>query len=260
MRRRRSRSLSCQSRSVVSFVRSFVGRPPPTPRSMISGKARGRVWASARERRRNERWTGPCRVSQSTRPPSPPPSTRARSLRTPPPPLSLSSQSCKVERAGFVRSGTAKPNFLGKTSPRRPISPSPASLPAVRRRQNDGGGGDCSGGGGGAGGPRQSGKAMSPGKKRERGSGNEKYWSHCCCCYSSTMNRALASKVEAGWIGRNGERGCSMQWTTLWSSTRLRRRQRRPNRKKEKNEKKGLKPFQFDAASFFLSLPLRLAP
>ena len=146
-RRRRSRSLSCQSRSVVSFVRSFVGRPPPTPRSMISGKARGR--ASARKRRRNERWTGPCRVSQSTRPPSPPPSTRARSLRTPP--LSLSSQSCKVERACFVRSGTAKPNFLGKTSPRRPISPSPASLPAVRRRQNDGGGGDCGGGGAGVG-------------------------------------------------------------------------------------------------------------
>ena len=167
-RRRRSRSLSCQSRSVVSFVRSFVGRPPPTPRSMISGKARGR--ASARERRRNERWTGPCRVSQSTRPPSPPPSTRARSLRTPPPPpLSLSSQSCKVERACFVRSGTAKPNFLGKTSPPRPISPSPLSLPAVRRRQSDGDGG------GNAGGPRQSGKAMSPGKKRERGSGNEKY-------------------------------------------------------------------------------------
>lgn len=177
-RRRRSRSLSCQSRSVVSFVRSFVRRPSAanTEVNDLWKGARASERASARERRRNERWTGPCRVSQSTRPPSPPPSTRGRALAPhSAAPLSLSSQSCKVERAGFVRSGTAKPNFLGKTSPRRPISPSPASLPAVRRRQNDGGGGDCSGGGGGAGGPRQSGKAMSPGKKRERGSGNEKY-------------------------------------------------------------------------------------
>ena len=244
------------SESLRSQLRSFVRRPSAANTEVND------LWKGARASERprtTEEWTVdgslPCK-------PEHPSSfsssfySRARSLRTPPPPppLSLSSQSCKVERACFVRSGTAKPNFLGKTSPPRPISPSPLSLPAVRRRQSDGDGG------GNAGGPRQSGKAMSPGKKRERGSGNEKYWSHCCSCYSSTMNRALASKVEAGWNGRNGERGCSMQWTTLWSSTRLRRRQRRPNRKKERMKKKGWSHFNLMQHLFFLSLPLRLAP
>ena len=247
------------SESLRSQLRSFVRRPSAA-NTEVNDLWKG---AQASERpRTTEEWTVdgslPCKPEH---PSSFSSSFYSRALAPhSAAPLSLSSQSCKVERAGFVRSGTAKPNFLGKTSPRRPISPTPASLPAVRRRQNDGGGGDC-GGSGGAGGPRQSGKAMSPGKKRERGSGNEKYWSHCCSCYSSTMNRALASKVEAGWIGRNGERGCSMQWTTLWSSTRLRRRQRRPNRKKEKNEKKkGWSHFNLMQHLFFLSLPLRLAP
>ena len=244
-RRRRSRSLSCQSRSVVSFVRSFVRRPSAANTEVND------LWKGARASERprtTEEWTVdgslPCKPEH---PSSFSSSFYSRSLRTPPPPLSLSSQSCKVERACFVRSGTAKPNFLGKTSPPRPISPSPVSLPAVRRRQSDGDGG------GNAGGPRQSGKAMSPGKKRERGSGNEKYWSHCCSCYSSTMNRALASKVEAGWNGRNGERGCSMQWTTLWSSTRLRRRQRRPNRKKERMKKKRVEAISIWCSIFFFS-------
>ena len=235
------------SESLRSQLRSFVRRPSAANTEVND------LWKGARASERprtTEEWTVdgslPCKPEH---PSSFSSSFYSRSLRTPP--LSLSSQSCKVERACFVRSGTAKPNFLGKTSPRRPISPSPASLPAVRRLQNDGGGGDC--GGGGAGGPRQSGKAMSPGKKRERGSGNEKYWSHCCCCYSSTMNRALASKVEAGWIGRNGERGCSMQWTTLWSSTRLRRRQRRPNRKKERMKKKRVEAISIWCSIFFFS-------
>ena len=105
--------------------------------------------------------------------------------RTPPRPALFKLPKLKSWTSCFVRSGTAKPNFLGKTSPPCPIRQPTAR--AVRRR------------GDGRGGPRQSGKAMSPGKKRERGSGNEKYWSRCCC---STMNRAASHQGgSGGWIG-----------------------------------------------------------
>ena len=169
-RRRRSRSLSCQSRSVVSFVHR---RPSAnTEVNDLWKGARAGERASGRACKRvNGRSVGTGRSQIRPRTPARPPLFKLPKLQ--------SWTSC------FVRSGTAKPNFLGKTSPPCPIRQPTAR--AVRRR------------GDGRGGPRQSGKAMSPGKKRERGSGNEKYWSRCCC---STMNRAASHQGgSGGWIG-----------------------------------------------------------
>lgn len=141
VRRRRSRSLSCQSRSVVSFVRRRPSANTEVNDLWKGARACGRASERACKRVNGRRvgrsgLADAYRISQPCR--ARPPPSRARALFSPqPPPLSLSSQSCKVERAAL-----SDPGRPSQTSWARPALPARSAnrQQTARAVRRDGGG------------------------------------------------------------------------------------------------------------------------